>query len=166
MTARRGLAEHALALAGSAVDLATRVKKGGASGPLVLAIRATSGLVGALAERPMPPPTAAQRLALSAAAGQLRGIASRVLPSEEGRDPRSLEFAVAQLIARTLVLIELASREAPAIAASERRSLARRLIQATGQTLSSGNAPRDSISAPAGAPPSHSDTPGRSPKSR
>ena len=113
--APRELATRSLGVLSGVFDYARLVKEGKVPGPLLLAIRAANELAQRILEQPSPTPTPAQRRTLLAAGAQLRALTSRIIISAEGRDPHSVEGELAELIQRTLTLIERATAEPPAI---------------------------------------------------
>ncbi len=128
--APRDLATRSLGVIAGVFDYARLVKEGKVPGPLLLTIRAANDLARRILEQPSPTPTAAQRRTLLAAGAQLRALTSRIIISTEGRDPASVEAELAELIARTLTLIDRATAEPLAIDAEQAGE--RRVIDAEG----------------------------------
>ena len=112
----RDLANRSLGLLSGAVGLVRAVKEGAIPGPLWLALRAANELARRIAEQPTPVATATQRRTLQAAGAQIRAMTSRLIISAEGRDPKSVEAELAELVKRTLELIERVTAEPTAIA--------------------------------------------------
>jgi hypothetical protein len=109
--ARRLVARTSALLGNSATLLDQLRKSGGIPSPLYLALRAANKLAQTLAEHPAAPPTAAQRRALLAAAAQIRTMAGSILITGSASDPGSVEFQLAELITRTLALIDQVTAE-------------------------------------------------------
>jgi len=78
-------------------------------------VRKANQMAARIAEQPSPVPTPSQRRTLQALSAQLRAMAGTIIVSADGRDPKSLESELAELIRRTLELIERVSAEPPAI---------------------------------------------------
>ena len=108
----RDLAQRSL---GRVASYVLALKAGTAPSPLLLVIRAANELASRILEQPSPVATPAQRRRLLALAAQLRTMTSRILISAEGTDPKSVEGELAELIRRTLQLVERATAEPPAI---------------------------------------------------
>ncbi len=106
----RGLATRSLGLLSSA---ASYLKE---AGPLLLTIRAANELARRILEQPSPTATPAQRRTLLAAGAQLRALTSRIIISADGRDPHSVEAELAELIRRTLTLIDRVTADSPELA--------------------------------------------------
>ena len=115
VTAPRDLATRSLGVIAGVFDYARLMKEGKVPGPLLLTIRAANDLARRILEQPSPTPTPAQRRTLLAAGAQLRAMTSRIIISAEGRDPHSVEAELAELITRTLALIDRVTAEPPAI---------------------------------------------------
>jgi hypothetical protein len=111
----RDLAQRSLGLVAGITGYVKASQAGLAPSPLLLLVRSANQLAERIARQPSPVPTAKQRRALLAMAAQLRAMTSRVIVSTEGRDPKSLEGELAELVRRTLELIERVSAEPPAI---------------------------------------------------
>ncbi len=111
----RDLAHRSLGLLSGAVGLARAVKQGLLPGPLWLALRAANELARRIAQQPTPVATAAQRRTLQAAGAQIRTMTARLIVSAEGHDPKSVEAELAELVKRTLDLIERVTAEPTAI---------------------------------------------------
>ena len=92
---------------------------GGLPSPLWLALRGANQLAQRLLDHPAKPPTAAQRRALLAAGAQIRTMAAGILATGGARDPSSVEFQLAELISRTITLIDQVTREPLSIDAVE-----------------------------------------------
>lgn len=111
----RVLAERSLGLVAGALSYVQAVKAGEAPSPLLLAIRAASELAQRILDQPSPVATPAQRQRLQALGAQLRFMTARILVSAEGQDPKSVEGELAELVRRTLQLIEHATAEPTAL---------------------------------------------------
>ena len=112
----RDLANRSLGLLSGAVGLLRAVKAGAIPGPLWLALHAANDLARRIAEQPTPVATPAQRRTLLAAGAQIRALTARLILSTEGRDPKSVEAELSELVTRTLELIERVTAEPTAIA--------------------------------------------------
>ena len=112
----RDLANRSLGLLSGAVGLLRAVKAGAIPGPLWLALHAANDLARRIAEQPTPMATPAQRRTLLAAGAQIRALTARLILSTEGRDPKSVEAELSELVTRTLELIERVTAEPTAIA--------------------------------------------------
>lgn len=108
----RDLAQRSLGLVAGYV---LALKAGTAASPLLLVIRAANELARRILEQPSPVPTPAQRRRLLALAAQLRAMTSRIIVSAEGSDPKSMEGELAELIRRTLELVDRVTAEPPAL---------------------------------------------------
>ncbi|HEX2670363.1 MAG TPA: hypothetical protein VHM25_05795, partial [Polyangiaceae bacterium] len=86
-----------------------------APSPLLLLVRSANQLAERIKSQPSPVPTASQRRALLAMSAQLRAMTARVIVTAEGRDPKSLEGELAELVRRTLELIDRVCAEPAAI---------------------------------------------------
>ena len=113
----RELAQRSLGLVASAVSYVQATRTGLAPSPLLLLIRSANQLAQRILEQPSPVATPAQRRTLLALSTQLRAMTSRVIVTAEGRDPKSMEGELAELIRRTLELVDRVSAEPPAIRA-------------------------------------------------
>ena len=91
------------------------LKQGTAPGPLLLAIRAANQMAQRILEQPTPSPTPAQRRTLLAAGAQLRAMTSRIIVSRDAREPQSTEAELAELVRRTLTLIDRVTVGPPAL---------------------------------------------------
>jgi hypothetical protein len=111
----RDLAQRSLGLVAGVTNYVKASQAGLAPSPLLLLVRSANQLAERISKQPSPVPTASQRRALLAMSAQLRSMTSRVIISAEGRDPKSLEGELAELVRRTLELIERVSAEPPAI---------------------------------------------------
>jgi hypothetical protein len=107
----RDLAGRSVRVVSGAVGYAQALKQGTVPGPLLLAIRAANQLAERILEQPAPTPTAAQRRTLLAVAAQLRAMTSQIIVTADSRDAHSTEAELAQLIKRTLTLIERVTAE-------------------------------------------------------
>ena len=108
----RDLARRSLGLL---VGYARALEAGTAPSPLLLVIRAANELARRILEQPSPLPTPAQRRRLLALAAQLRVMTSRIIVSAQGKDPRSMEGELAELVRRTLELVDRVTAEPPAL---------------------------------------------------
>ena len=116
----RRLVAHTSALLSNSATLLDQFRKSGAiPSPLWLMLRGANELAQKLIERDAPPPTAAQRRALLNAAAQIRSMAAGILATGGARDPNRVEFQLAELISKTLTLIDQVTAEPLAIDASE-----------------------------------------------
>ena len=111
----RDLAQRSLGLVAGITGYVKASQAGLAPSPLLLLVRSANQLAERIAGQPSPVPTDKQRRALLAMSAQLRAMTSRVIVSAEGRDPKSLEGELAELVRRTLELIDRVSAEPPAI---------------------------------------------------
>jgi len=111
----RDLAQRSLGLVAGVTSYVKASQAGLLPSPLLLLVRSANQLAERIARQPSPVPTERQRRALLAMSAQLRAMTSRVIVSVEGRDPKSLEGELAELVRRTLELIERVSAESPAI---------------------------------------------------
>jgi hypothetical protein len=112
----RDLARRSLGLAASVVNYVQASKAGTAPSPLLLLIRSANQLAERILEQPSPVPSPSQRRTLLALSAQLRAMTSRIIITADGRDPNSVEGELAELIRRTLELVERVSAEPSAIA--------------------------------------------------
>jgi hypothetical protein len=109
--AARGLVERTAALLDNSASFIDKLRKSGSlPSPLLLALRAANKLAQTLTEQHAAPPTSAQRRALLAAASQIRVLAAGILATGS-RDPNSVEYQLAELINRTLALIDQVTAE-------------------------------------------------------
>jgi len=111
----RDLAERSLGIVAGVARYMKASQVGLAPSPLLLLVRSANQLAERIANQPSPVPTPGQRRTLMAMSAQLRAMTSRVIVSSEGRDPKSLEGELAELVRRTLELIERVCAEPPAI---------------------------------------------------
>lgn len=111
----RDLAQRSLGLVASVASYVKASQAGLAPSPLLLLVRSANQLAQRILEQPSPVPTPSQRRTLLAMSAQLRAMTARVIVSTDGRDPRSLEGELAELVRRTLELIDRVSAEPPAI---------------------------------------------------
>jgi hypothetical protein len=81
----------------------------------LLAIRAANQLAEHILAQPVPTPTPAQRRTLLGVGAQLRAMTSLIIVTTDANDPHSAEAELAQLIRRTLTLIERVTAEPLAI---------------------------------------------------
>jgi len=115
LTKPRELAERSLGLVASVTSYVKASQAGLAPSPLLLLVRSANQMAERIAQQPSPVATPSQRRALSAMSAQLETMSSRIIISTDGRDPKSLEGELAELIRRTLELIDRVSAEPPAI---------------------------------------------------
>jgi hypothetical protein len=111
----RDLAQRSLSLVASAVSYVQASQAGTAPSPLLLLVRSANQMAARILEQSTPVATPAQRRTLQALSAQVRGMASRIIVTTEGRDPKSMEGEMAELIRRTLELVDRVSAEPPAI---------------------------------------------------
>jgi hypothetical protein len=111
----RDLAQRSLGLVANVVGYVQASKAGIAPSPLLLLIRSANQLAQRILDQPSPVATPAQRRTLQGLSAQLRGMTSRIIVTADGRDPRSVEGELAELVRRTLELVDRASAEPPAI---------------------------------------------------
>lgn len=111
----RELAERSLGLVASAVSYVHESRAGNVPNPLLLLIRRANQLAEGILRQPAPVATPAQRRTLQAMSKQLRFAASRIIITADARDPRSVEGELAELIRRTLEIVDRACTEPPAI---------------------------------------------------
>ena len=111
----RELAQRSLGLVSNVVGYVQASKAGRAPSPLLLLIRSANQLAERILQQPSPVATPAQRRTLQALSAQLRAMASRIIVTTDGRDPNSVEAELAELVRRTLDLIDRVSAEPPAI---------------------------------------------------
>jgi len=111
----RDLAQRSLGIAASVVGYVQASRAGLAPSPLLLVIRSANQLAERILAQPSPVATPAQRRTLLALSAQLRAATSRVIVTADGRDPHSVEGELAELIRRTLELVERATAEPPTI---------------------------------------------------
>jgi hypothetical protein len=118
--AARSLARRTSALIGNSSRILEQLRNSRAlPSPLWLALRGANQLAQRLLDQPSAPPTDAQRRALLAAGAQIRNLAAGILATGGAREPGSVEFQLAELIARTLALIDQVTREPLTIDAAE-----------------------------------------------
>lgn len=111
----RDLAQRSLGFAAGVVGYVQATRAGLAPSPLLLLVRSANQLAERILAQPSPVPTPSQRRTLLAMSTQLRAMASRIIISADARDPHSLEGELAELIRRTLELVDRVSAEPPAI---------------------------------------------------
>lgn len=109
--ARAWLAKTADFAQASSALLERARQSGALTTPLVLALRAANKLAASLAEQPNKPLTADQRRALNNAASHIRALASSIIVSANAREPNTVEYELAELIRRTLALVERVAAE-------------------------------------------------------
>ena len=96
----------------ASASLLERARRSGAlTTPLVLALKAANRLAASLAKQPGAALTHEQRRALNAAAAQIRLLAARTIISADAHVPNTVEFELAELIRRTLALVERVAKE-------------------------------------------------------
>jgi hypothetical protein len=115
----RELAERSLGLVANVASYVQASHAGVAPSPLLLLVRGANQLAARIAEQPSSVPTPSQRRTLLALATQLRAMTSRIIASTDARDPKSLEGELAELVRRTLELVERVSAEPPVIDAGK-----------------------------------------------
>jgi len=111
----RELAQRSLGLVSGVVNYVQAAQAGLAPSPLLLLIRSANQLAERILAQPSPVATPSQRRTLQALSSQLRAMASRIIVTADGRAPNSVEAELAELIRRTLELVERVSAEPPAI---------------------------------------------------
>ena len=111
----RELAQRSLGVVAGVVSYVQASKAGLAPSPLLLVIRSANQLAERILAQPSPVATPSQRRTLQALSTQLRAMASRVIVTADGRDPKSVEGELAELIRRTLELVDRVSAEPPVI---------------------------------------------------
>ena len=117
--ARRLVARTSALLSNSATLLDQFRKSGAVPSPLWLALRGANELAQKLLERDAPPPTPLQRRALLTAGAQIRSMTAGILATGGASDPSSVEFQLAELISKTLTLIDQVTAEPLTIEAGE-----------------------------------------------
>jgi len=108
----RELAQRSLGVVAGVVSYVQASKAGLAPSPLLLVIRSANQLAERILAQPSPVATPSQRRTLQALSTQLRAMAARVIVTADGRDPKSVEGELAELIRRTL---DRVSAEPPVI---------------------------------------------------
>jgi len=111
----RDLAQRSLGLVAGVTSYVKAGQAGLLPSPLLLLVRSANQLAERIKSQPSPVPTEKQRRALLAMSAQLRAMTARIIISVDGRDPKSLEGELAELVRRTLELIDRVSAEPPAI---------------------------------------------------
>jgi hypothetical protein len=111
----RELAQRSLGLVANVASYVQASKAGIAPSPLLLLIRSANQLAERILAQPSPVATPSQRRTLRALSTQLRTMASRIIVTADGRDPNSVEGELAELVRRTLDLVDRVSAEPPAI---------------------------------------------------
>jgi len=111
----RDLAQRSLGLVANVVSYVQASKAGLAPSPLLLLIRSANQLAERILEQPSPVASPGQRRTLLALSTQLRAMTSRIIITADGREPNSVEGELAELIRRTLELVDRVSAEPPAI---------------------------------------------------
>jgi len=81
----------------------------------LLLIRSVNQLAEHILAQPTPVASPGQRRTLLALSSQLRAMTARIIISADGRDPKSLEGELAELVRRTLELVERACAEPPTL---------------------------------------------------
>lgn len=109
--AKQWLDRRADLVQASAALLERARQSGALTTPLVLALRAANKLAASLANQPSATPTHEQRRALNAAAAQIRMLASRMIISADAHHPGTVEYELAELIRRTLALVDHVAKE-------------------------------------------------------
>jgi len=112
----RDLAQRSLGLVANAVNYVQASRAGGVPSPLWLLIHSANQLVERILAQPSPVATPSQRRTLLAMATQLRAMSSRIIVTTGAHDPNSVEAELAELVRRTLELVERVTAEPPAIA--------------------------------------------------
>src|SRR5262245_38956699 len=107
----RDLAQRSLGLVANAVNYVQASRAGTVPGPLWLLVHSANQLAERILAQPSPVATPAQRRTLSALAMQLRVMSSRIIITAEGQHSNSVEAELAELVRRTLELIERVSAE-------------------------------------------------------
>jgi len=111
----RELAQRSLGLVASAVGYVQASKAGIVPSPLLLLIRKINQLAEHILQQPSPVANPAQRRTLQLLAGQLRFISSHIIVTADRHAPNSVEGELAELVRRTLELIDRVCTEPPAI---------------------------------------------------
>lgn len=111
----RDLAQRSLGLVANAVNYVQASRSGAVPSPLWHLIHSANQLVERILLQPSPVATPSQRRTLLALSAQLRAMSSRIIVTASGRDPKSVEAELAELVRRTLELIERVTAEPPAI---------------------------------------------------
>src|SRR6188768_325881 len=111
----RDLAQRSLGLVASAVSYLQASKAGTAPSPLLLLIRRINQMAEHILQQPSPVATPAQRRTLQLLSAQLRAMSSRIIITADRARPNSVEGELAELVRRTLELIERVCIEPPAI---------------------------------------------------
>lgn len=111
----RHLAERSLGLVAGAVNYLRASQAGLVPSPLLLLVRSANQLAERILAQPSPVASPGQRRTLLAMSSQLRAMTSRVIVTTDSRDPNSLEGELAELVRRTLELVDRVSAEPPVI---------------------------------------------------
>jgi ribosomal protein S15P/S13E len=111
----RDLAQRSLGLVASAVSYLQASKAGVAPSPLLLLIRKINQIAEHILEQPSPVASPAQRRTLQLLASQLRGMSSRIIITKDRGAPNSVESELAELVRRTLELIDRVCTEPPTL---------------------------------------------------
>jgi len=111
----RDLARRSLGLVAGAVGYIQASRAGTAPSPLLIALRSANALALRILEQPSPVPTLGQRRTLLALAAQLRFMSSRIIATQAGSAPNTVESELAELVRRTLELVERVTAEPAAI---------------------------------------------------
>jgi|SRR4051812_1685481 ribosomal protein S15P/S13E len=111
----RDLAQRSLGLVASAVGYVQASKAGTAPSPLLLLIRKINQLAEHILQQPSPVASPAQRRTLQLLAAQLRAMSSRIIITADRHAPNSVEGELAELVRRTLELIDRVCTEPPSV---------------------------------------------------
>lgn len=111
----RDLAQRSLGLVASAANYVRATQAGLAPSPLLLLVRSANQMAERIAQQPSPVASPSQRRTLQAMSAQLRAMTARIIINADGHDPKSLEAEMAELVRRTLELIERVCAEPTAI---------------------------------------------------
>jgi len=111
----RDLAQRSLGLVAGVVHYVQASRAGVAPSPVHLLVRSANQLAERILAQPSPIATPAQRRTLQALSAQLKAMTVRIIISADGRDPKSLEGELAELVRRTLELVERACAEPPTL---------------------------------------------------
>ncbi|HYP77011.1 MAG TPA: hypothetical protein VER12_13680 [Polyangiaceae bacterium] len=111
----RELAQRSLGLVAGVVNYVQASKAGLAPSPLLLVIRSANQLAERILAQPSPVATPSQRRTLQALATQVRAMSSRIIITTAGRETVGVEGELAELIRRTLELVDRVCAEPPAL---------------------------------------------------
>jgi len=111
----RELAQRSLGLVSNAVSYVRENKASIAPAALLLLIRSANQLAERILEQPSPVATPAQRRTLQALSAQLRTMTSHIIITADARQPNGVESELAELIRRTLEVVERACAEPPSL---------------------------------------------------